>query len=149
MGSITKIEEQGVTERNEKGQFVKGTSGNPVGRLKGTKNWLTLERLAFEKVLREYISDDTQAQKLLKGIDRVLDIAGDAASKDSDSLSAMKILLDRVMPVMPPKLEEEAEKTDRRLTIIIQTNPNAKVPIEAIEGEFTEVTTNGKLETDD
>jgi hypothetical protein len=51
----------------------------------------------------------------------------------------MKLLLDRVMPAMPIKEAEEAEKTDKRLQIIIQTNPNATVPVQAIVDSTAEV----------
>jgi hypothetical protein len=128
-------------ERNSKGQFVKGQSGNPAGKAKGVRNAMTLERLAFERGLRQYVAEPAQAHKLLAGIDRVLNIAT-TAEKDSDAVAAMKLLLDRVMPSMPPKLAEEAEKTDTRLEIVIATNPNATVPVEAvtINGKFKDVT---------
>jgi hypothetical protein len=128
-------------ERNTKGQFVKGQSGNPAGKARGVKNAMTLERLAFERGLRQYVSDPERAEKLLCGIDRVLDIAI-AAEKDSDAVSAMKLMLDRVMPAMPPKVSEDAEKTDTKLQIVISTNPDAKVPVEAvtIHGEFQDIT---------
>lgn len=123
--------------RDGNGRFVKGHSGNPAGKAKGLRNQMTLEKLAFEKALRDYVHDPLRAKKLIEGIDRVLDIAR-AAEKDSDSVAAMKLLLDRVMPVMPPSLAEEAEKADNRLQIIIQTNPNATSPIHVIEGEYSE-----------
>jgi hypothetical protein len=88
--------------------------------------------------LRDYVGKPDQAQKLLAGIDRVLNIAG--GDDDKQAISAMKLLLDRVMPAMPLKEAEDAERTDRRLEIIIRTNPNAKVPVQAvIDGEFTEI----------
>ena len=123
-----------LIERDGKGRFLPGQSGNPAGKAKGLRNYITHERLMLESALRDYIADPEQAQRLLSGIDRVLRIANHG--EDKDALSAMKLLLDRVMPAMPPKLEEEAERTDRRLQIIIQTNPNATVPVEVIEGEF-------------
>jgi len=127
-----------LVTRDDKGRFLPGQSGNPAGKQKGLRNYITHERLMLEAGLRDYIADPTQAKKLLKGIDKVLDIAVDG--EDKDAISAMKLLLDRVMPAMPPKEAEEAEKTDRRLQIIIQTNPNAKVPVQAvIDGEFTEI----------
>lgn len=128
--------QQSPKRRNEKGQFLKGTSGNPAGKAKGLRNKITLERLAFEDALREYVHNPKRANRLLKGIDRVLTIA-ETAEKDSDAIAAMKLMLDRVMPAMPPKVEDEAEKTDRRLQIIIQTDPNATVPVRTvIEGEI-------------
>lgn len=126
--------------RDSRGRFIKGQSGNPAGKAKGVKNAMTLERIAFERALRQYVAEPDRAKKLLSGIDRVLDIAI-AAEKDSDAVSAMKLMLDRVMPAMPPKLSEEAEKTDTKLQIVISTNPNASVPVEAvtINGDYTKL----------
>jgi hypothetical protein len=125
-------------QRDDKGRFLPGQSGNPEGKAKGLRNYITHERLMLEAGLRDYIADPSQGAKLLKGIDRVLNIA--LEGQDKDALSAMKLLLDRVMPAMPPKLEEEAQQTDKKLQIIIQTNPNASVPVRAIvDGEFTKI----------
>jgi hypothetical protein len=121
--------------RDDKGRFIKGQSGNPAGKAKGLRNYITHERLMLESALRDYVGDPKQSKKLLKGIDRVLSIA--VNGEDNQAISAMKLLLDRVMPAMPPKIEEEAEKTDRRLQIVIQTNPNAVAPIEVINGTAT------------
>ncbi len=110
---------------------MKGVSGNVLGKAKGVKNQMTLERIAFEAALRQYVHDPLRAHKLIQGIDRVLDIAT-SAEKDSDAISAMKLMLDRVMPAMPAQVGEEAEKTDRRLEIVIHTNPNAQAPVTVI-----------------
>lgn len=120
--------------RDESGRFVAGVSGNPAGRAKGIRNQMTLERLAFEKALRDYVHDPNQAEKLVAGIDRLLGIA-QFAEKDSDAIAAMKLMLDRVMPNMPPQVAEEAAKADNRLQIVIQTDPNAKAPINIIESK--------------
>lgn len=125
--------------RDNKGRFVAGQSGNPLGKAKGIRNQMTLERVAFEKALRDYVHDPLQAGRLVEGIDRLLRIAA-FAEKDSDAIGAMKVMLDRVMPAMPPKVEEEAEKTDNKLQIIIQTNPNAKSPVHIIEGTAEVIT---------
>ena len=126
-----------LVQRDGKGRFLPGQSGNPAGKAKGLRNYITHERLMLEAALRDYVADPTQAKKLLAGIDRVLDIAGGDDNKDA--ISAMKLLLDRVMPAMPIKEAEEAVSTDRRLQIIIQTNPNATVPVEVIEGDYKEI----------
>lgn len=125
-------------QRDHKGRFLPGQSGNPAGKQKGLRNYITHERLMLESALRDYVADPNQSAQLLRGIDRVLGIA--VSGEDKDAISAMKLLLDRVMPAMPAKEAEEAEKTDRRLQIVIQTNPNATVPVEAvIEGQFKEI----------
>ena len=128
-----------LVARDDKGRFVPGQSGNPEGKAKGLRNFITHERLMLESALREYVGKPEQAEKLLKGINRVIEIA--VSSKDEKHvISAMKLLLDRIMPSIPQKIEDEADKTDRRLEIIIRTNPDAKVPVQAvIDGEFTEI----------
>lgn len=121
--------------RGSDGRFVAGQSGNPQGRAKGLRNFITEERLALEKALRLYIAEPERAEQLLAGIDRVLEIA--VGSDDKNAISAMKLMLDRVMPAMPPKLEEEAGTTIKKLEVIIITNPGAIVPIEVLDGDFT------------
>lgn len=123
-----------IVARDEKGRFVPGQSGNPAGKSKGVRNYITHERLMLEAALRDYVADPKQSEKLLKGIDRVLDIA--VAGDDKDAISAMKLLLDRVMPTMPPKEQEEAQTRQTRLLVIIKTNPGATVPVQVIEGEY-------------
>lgn len=123
--------------RDEKGRFVPGQSGNPNGRQKGLKNYITHERLMLEAALRDYVGHPKQAQKLLEGIDRVLTIATEG--EDNHALGAMKLLLDRVMPAMPPKEAEEADRTDRKLEIIIKTNPGARTPVEIVNGKAIEI----------
>ena len=61
--------------RDDKGRFIPGQSGNPEGKAKGLKNYITHERLMLESALRDYVGQPEQAQKLLDGISRVLDIA--------------------------------------------------------------------------
>lgn len=127
-----------LIERDGKGRFLPGQSGNPAGKAKGLRNYITHERLMLEAALRDYIADPSQAKKLLQGIDRVLTIA--VSGDDKDAISAMKLLLDRVMPAMPPKMEEEAQQANTKLQIIIQTNPNADMPVRAvIDGKFEKI----------
>ncbi len=117
-------------QRDDKGRFLPGQSGNPAGKAKGLKNYITHERLMLEAALRDYVGDPNQSARLIEGIDRVLKIATEG--EDREALSAMKLLLDRVMPAMPPKEAEEAEKTDRKLQIVIQTNPSATTPVQTV-----------------
>ena len=126
-------------KRTEAGRFPKGQSGNPAGKAKGVRNEITLMRLTLEKALREYVGNPANAEQLLAGIDRILEIAVNAED-DKHAIAAMKLLLEKVMPSIPPQVAEEAVQTDKKLTIIIQTNPDAKVPVRAIlEGEFTDI----------
>ena len=124
--------------RDDKGRWLPGQSGNQSGKQKGLRNYITHERLMLEAALRDYVADPSQSRKLLAGIDRVLGIAVSGA--DKDAISAMKLLLDRVMPAMPLKEAEEAERVDKRLQIVFQINPHAETPVKAIiDGKFTEI----------
>ncbi len=125
-----------LVERDDKGRFIPGQSGNPEGKAKGLRNYITHERLMLESALRDFVGQPEQQQKLLDGIERILAIA--AAGDDQQAISAMKLLLDRVMPAMPIKEAEEESTPHRVLEIIIRTNPDAKVPVQAvIDGDFT------------
>ena len=53
-----------IQVRNEKGQFLKGTSGNPDGKPIGSRNWSTLLEEAIEKVQKT--KDDTVLEKFVK-----------------------------------------------------------------------------------
>ncbi len=44
--------------RGKNGQFVAGTSGNPSGRPKGSKNIVTIQKLMVEEAFRASTSDD-------------------------------------------------------------------------------------------
>ena len=137
---MTEVERDDTSvKRTEAGRFPKGQSGNPAGKAKGVRNEITLMRLTLEKALREYVGNPANAEQLLAGIDRIIEIAVNAED-DKHAIAAMKLLLEKVMPSIPPQVAEEAVQTDKKLTIIIQTNPDAKVPVRAIlEGEFTNI----------
>ena len=68
----------GELVRGKNGQFVAGTSGNPSGRPKGSKNVITLQKLAVEEAFRGSTSDD-MAQVLALIVKQALD--GDKASQ--------------------------------------------------------------------
>jgi D-alanyl-D-alanine dipeptidase len=48
----------GTLVRDKKGRFIKGKSGNPVGRPMGSKNVVTLQKLAVEEAFRADTSDN-------------------------------------------------------------------------------------------
>jgi hypothetical protein len=77
---------EGVLVRTETGQFIAGTSGNPNGRPKGSKNKVTLLKLAAEEAFRD---------RNQNAIDAVLDqILGAALEGDT---AARKMVWDACM----------------------------------------------------
>ncbi len=70
--------QSGKLVRNEKGQFVEGKSGNPLGRPKGSKNKITIAKLMVEEAFRE-----GHANKILHVLELVLNQAleGDKTSQ--------------------------------------------------------------------
>lgn len=96
--------------RTVKGQFVRGKSGNPVGRPKGSKNAITLTRIATEHEMREFFKP--HARKILK---RAVEIAlhGDPAAPAT--VAMIRTLLDKSMSSL--RNEDVGETTDCTVTI--------------------------------
>jgi len=74
-------------ERDDKGQFVKGQSGNPDGKPKGRKNVITSMKQDLEIALREGINPEE-----VKGI-----IASMVAEAQNGNVGAGKLILDKVL----------------------------------------------------
>jgi len=55
---MTEEAKSGELVRNEEGKFVKGVSGNPKGRPKGSKNVITLQKLLVEEAFRQDTAAD-------------------------------------------------------------------------------------------
>lgn len=68
-------------------RFVKGVSGNPLGRPKGSKNKITLMKLALEGELRTQLKHDAQ---------EILQVAI-AKAKEGDT-AMLKLLVDKMIP---------------------------------------------------
>ncbi len=80
------------------GRFVKGKSGNPAGRPKGSKNKITLMKLALEGDLRVQLQRDA-AEILSKAIE---------LAKQGDQ-AMIKLLVDKMIPTSK-SLDDEPTK---------------------------------------
>ena len=108
-----------IAERDDKGRFPKGVSGNPAGRSKGTKNRITLERLLLEEALRGTLTK--HGPKIMKKAIRMA-LAGND--------KVMRVLLDKMLAT--PKGDDDGDARDREVTVLIQnlTSNQAKPVIQ-------------------
>lgn len=88
-------------ERDKKGRFVKGRSGNPKGRPK-TDEDLKLALLPFVPVC----------------IDALRDILTSELARPQDKLKAIELVFDRVYG-KPPQSKPEEDQTDKTIRITI------------------------------
>lgn len=126
-----------IPTRDELGRFPEGTSGNPKGRPKGSRNLITLERENLELALREYLGGDEQKIKALKAIDHLFDLA--ISAEDKVAVQAMKVLLDKILPT--PKPAEEQESDQKPSVHIVIENATQGV---TIDGETIDNTGNAE-----
>jgi len=95
--------------------FKKGISGNPNGRPKGSKNKITLMKLALEGELRAQLKHD--AQEILK-------VAINAAK--SGDTAMLKLLIDKMIPTSRA-MEDEAPTQDKINIAITRLPPEEKL----------------------
>lgn len=97
------------TNKQAAARFKKGQSGNPAGRPKGSKNKITLMKLALELNLRKQLENDAH-EILRKAIE--LAKAGDQAM--------IKLLVDKMVPTSKAM---EDEPTKEKVQIFIDRLP--------------------------
>lgn len=103
-------------KRTEKGTFLKGTSGNPAGRPKGTKNQITLLRESLELQLRE------QAAPNLAGVlDKAVELALDG------NPGMIKLLLELHMAKSAPEGGKGTEKVAIQINSAGSDRPELKI----------------------
>lgn len=128
----TPAEDSQSVSRNDLGQFVKGVSGNKVGRPIGSKNRTTVMKQAMEEAITREISDDVieileTAVKLAKGGD----------------VSMIKFVLGDLLNEVRKNVVEEEDKADRgKITVTLKQYFGSTEPKPApttVEGEYTEV----------
>ena len=121
--------------RAPNGTFVAGRSGNPKGREVGSKNYVTKERLALEGAIRAYIGNANLRPKLIKAVDRLIDIAGESPD-EKVAVNAMKVLFDKILS--SAKQDEDGSIKEAPEVRIIIENATARVAPKVIDAEFTE-----------
>lgn len=105
-----------------KGRFVKGVSGNPAGRPKGSKNAITLLRQSLELQLREQAGPDMGSV-----LDKCIELALDGDTR------MIKLLLDLHMT----KGGNDEAKGSEKVAIQINSAPAAPTPEIVIIDEET------------
>lgn len=81
------MDDDKVPTRDDKGRFVKGVSGNPVGRPKGTKNEIAEMKRDLELAVRKKISEK-EINAIIKSM---------IAEALNGNVTAGKLILDKVM----------------------------------------------------
>jgi hypothetical protein len=126
--------------RNAKGQLLPGAVNNPNGRPKGSKNQITILRDNTELALRKYLESPRRAALAQKALDRVFDIA--ANGDDKEALSAIKLLMDKMLPNASAAKEEAAGGRSQRpiaIQIVNSTDATSGKPVAIIDGETGEI----------
>jgi len=121
-------------------QYEKRKRGRPKGsvsvRKQATKSSVTQQRLALEAGIRDYISGSGRLEILRDAIDRTLRIAA-YGFEDKDAVSAMRVLLDRLMATA--KQEEEATGHAPPAVTIVIENATVKPAPKVVDAEYTEI----------
>lgn len=129
--------EQGATTgvtRSEDGRFVKGISGNPVGRPEGKKNIITGLKQDLEIAVREHLSADTIKDIINSMVTEAL----------NGSVGAAKLLLDKAVSNAKDVDDVQREGGSfvieiRNLTLMAQPGETQEKPVmgETIDNEET------------
>ena len=119
---------QEVTTRNNKGQFVKGVSGNPNGRPLGVKNRIVRQKLELEAAVREHVSP-----KQIRQLIQVM-----MAEALEGNTAAGKYILDKF--ISNASVEDEKDAAENGIQVVVK-NATFKMVGEAeepkpIEGEI-------------
>ncbi len=117
--------------RNEKGHFIKGKSGNPLGRPKGTKNHITELKRGLEAAVREGLKP--------KDVQSIISVLVKEAK--AGNVQAAKLILDKT--ISNASVDEDVSDGSQGIKIVVENatfgaiqSNNSKSP--PIEGEIVE-----------
>ena len=109
-------------------QFPEGTSGNPAGRPKGSKNKITLLKQMLEVQLRE-----ASQSRMPEVLDKAFELA----------LQGDRTMLKLLLELHMSKGIADMEKASEKVEINITTQPREQVAAETPKADFNEVVENG------
>ena len=90
---------------------------------------------ALEGALREYMGKPERKAKIIKAVDRLIDLAAESPD-EKVAVNALKVLLDKVMS--SAKQDEDGATREAPEVRIIIENATARVAPKIIDAEFTE-----------
>ena len=131
-----------VQKRKANGQLLPGATLS-TGRVKGSKNQITVLRENTELALRRYMDSPRRAALAQKALDRLFEMA--AEGSDKEALMASKILLDKMLPnaKAPVEAVDATKGTPTVIQIINSTGSTTGKPVGFIEGDFEEIKVDG------
>ena len=97
-------------------RWPKGTSGNPSGRKRGSKNWKTL----FEEAMAAKIAvnEDGRRRRVSKEGSMFIQLANQAAQGDPKARQEVRRIREYIERTTPPKKAAEG-KPGRRMAVVI------------------------------
>ena len=128
-----------VPTRSESGTFLPGKSGNPAGKPKGVRNYITQKRLELEAALCDYLIKPANRRKAERAIDRLFTVID--TGEDREAVSAVKVLFGNV--IIAAKQAEEQEKVRKTVTVIIdnripdRAGPPVRPAVTIEDAEYT------------
>ena len=113
--------------RNDKGQWVKGVSGNPKGAPKG-------QRLSLVGLLRKKLEDVPEGQDQISFAQAVIEVLVKKAIKDED-IQAIRDIVNRIDGMPKESVDLTSEGAPVALLQFMKPGDNVDDEVEVIEDE--------------